>query len=174
MSGNATAFLTNLTTDVTLPDGTVLKAAMPVSAFRNIKGLAVSIRRKWGALGTYTQEVAFITRKLDTPDGSLAWSPPFFFVGRLFGVGITLGSMRSGNAYALLNDEAFASFSHPHASFSINADFLVDMNGSKIRRITMDSTSQSACVNTDARGGMMAKYFRLSALMVDWSCSCES
>ena len=53
--GQTIVFLNNLTTDMPQPDNTVHKAAMPLSAFRNVKALAICLRRKWGALGSYTE-----------------------------------------------------------------------------------------------------------------------
>jgi hypothetical protein len=167
-------FLNNLTTDERRPDGAVAhKAAMPLTAFQNVKALAVCLRRKWGALGSFTTEVAFITRKLVGPDGEVRWSAPYFMRASQVGLGLSLGWLQSGHCYALLNEQAVEAFSHPRSTFNVVGGFLVDMNGSRLRPLELDSSWSDMAVSTDAHGGTMAKYFRMKAMMVDLSLNGE-
>ena len=167
-SAKTMTFLTNLTSQQLDHGKVVRKPAMPLSAFRGVKGLAFCFRRKWGCIFSFQHEFGFVTAKITAPDGSISWSAPYFVEGRVFGAGLTLGHLESGVCLALMNDEALAGATRPRSVFGLKAQFLVDMDGASIREAEFDSTSLIDNVITDSRGGMVANYFRMKAMMVDF------
>ena len=165
------AFLNNLTQD---PNGQMTvagqpkKAAMPISAFAKPKALAFVFRKSYGFLGVgVLNEVGFITKKLVHPDGRVSWSAPYFLCGRGYSVGLTLGRLQTGYCLALLNDEAVDRCLARDLKFGASLKFFVDMDGAYIRPVRIDSTNETDNVLDDGHGGLMAKYFRLEAMMVD-------
>lgn len=168
-AGKIILFLNNLTSDVPHPKGGVQKAAMPTSAFKTVKALSFVFRRKWACLVSYQQDIGFLTRKITGPDG-ITWSSPYFMIGRSFGVGFTIGSLKSGICLALMNDEAVKSYSKKKYIMTVNGQFLVDMDGARIRPTKIDSTNVDDNVIGDGNSGaMLAKYFRMEAMMIDFS-----
>ena len=152
--------------------GVVQKAAMPITAFRGAKGFVFTHRRKYGFLfGSYQIDVGFITAKVVNEDGEITWSPPLFRQRRVFGIGPALGYLRGGTCLALLNDEAVLSQTQPEVSAQLRGRFLVDMNGSRIREIQLDSKLIEENVVKTKSGGLLAQYFRLRAMLVELSIS---
>lgn len=164
-------FLNNLTLDptgqVTLT-GQPKQAAMPISAFAKPKALAFVFRKSYGFLGVgVLTEIGFITKKLVHPDGSMSWSAPYFLRSRGYSVGLTIGRLQSGYCLALLNDEAVDRILASEVKFGANFRFFVDMDGAYVRPVRIDSTNETDNVIEDGHGGMIAKYFRLDAMMID-------
>lgn len=163
-------FLSNLTKVVPLPNNRVQKPAMPSTAFKGAKALAFAIRSKHGLLGSYQREMGFITKKIVNPDGSITWSAPLFMHSRYFGVGATAGYFRGGFCAAILDDTALEfCLKKKGILFNAKANFLVDMNGARMRPVHLDSSKVENVVASDARSGTRANYFRAHAMMVDWS-----
>ena len=161
-------FLNNLTSEHTDASGEVRKAAMPLTAFRGAKGFMIIHRRRYGLLlGSYQLDDGFLTVKRLTADGKETLSPPLFYRRRVFGIGPALGYLRGGTCLALLNDEAVQSQIKSDTSLQIKGRFLVDMNGSHIREIQLDSNLMEENVIQDSHGGMVAQYFRLKALLAE-------
>jgi len=167
-------FLNNLTSQQPVRGNIVRNAAMPLSAFKSVKALCFSFRRKWAFLGSYQIEKGFVTTKIVSNDGSIRWSAPLFVSGRLFGFGLAIGRQKSGYCLALLNDIALQNIIRSRKIFGLKGDFLVDMDGAYIRSTHMDSTAQDDVVICDSNGGMMARYFRMDALMIHYGLICES
>lgn len=113
--------------------------------------------------------MGFITRKLVAKDGSISWSAPLFTKGISLSLGITLGYLNCDICLALMNDDAIHAALGASFGCGITGDFLVDMNGAKLRKVQLDSTWTPDNVVTDRHGGMFAKYFRLTAMMIDAS-----
>lgn len=174
-SGRTINFLSTLTSQQPgEAAGPVRNAAMPISAFKGVKGLAFIFRKKWGCICSYQRQVGFVTTKIVGADGTITWSPPLFVNGRLFGLGIIIGRQRSGMCLALLNDQAVQTALKGQKLFKLNADFLVDMDGAYLRATNIDSTSADDNVVTDASGNMLARYYRTNAMMIDFSMECET
>ncbi len=165
------AFLNNLTLDPTgqvTHTGQPKKVAMPISAFAKPKALAFVFRKAYGFLGVgVLTEIGFITKKLVHPDGSVSWSAPYFLRSRGYSVGLTIGRLQSGYCLALLNDEAVERILAPEVKFGANFRFFVDMDGAYVRPVRIDSTNETDNVLEDGHGGLIAKYFRLEAMMID-------
>lgn len=162
-------FLNNLTTDQIVDANHVRKAAMPHSAFARAKALEFVFRKKYGFLLSYQYEAGFVTKKLVDEEGNITWSPPIFTKGRSVGVGVTAGRQLSGMCLALMNDEAVTNSTKPHYRMGLKGQFLLDMDGAAVKPVRLDSTSQADNVIVDPRGCMLAKYFRMEAMMVDFS-----
>lgn len=165
------AFLNNLTQD---PSGQMgqsgqpRKVAMPISAFAKPKALAFVFRKSYGiGIGGVLNEVGFITRKLVHPDGHISWSPPYFLTGRGYSVGLSIGRLTTGYCLALLNEEAVQRCLTRKVKFGAQFRFFVDMDGAYVRPVRIDSTNETDNVIDDGQGGLIAKYFRLEAMMVD-------
>eukprot|EP00890_Picochlorum_soloecismus_P001824 jgi/Picsp_1/2642/NSC_00872-R1_actin cortical patch component lsb4 len=162
-------FLNNLTTEQPVGDQRVKNAAMPYQAFTRAKALVFVFRKKWGFLGSYQSEVGFITKKLTAEDGTIRWSAPIFTKGNSVGLGLTIGRLQTGMCLALMNDEALVSASKATFRIGFKGQFLIDMDGAYLRAVRLDSTSQEDNVIIDGAGGMLAKYFRMEAMIVDFS-----
>ncbi|PRW50965.1 hypothetical protein C2E21_5465 [Chlorella sorokiniana] len=144
-------------------------AAMPKTAVVHAQGLAFVTRKKKGfVLGRTTERVVMIGKTV-LPDGQVVWSGPVFLKGRYWSLGVTGGFMRMRMCLAIMNDKGMAGVLRPHHNLGVNASFLVDMNGSSIRRLHTTSSGQSQVITDDA-GGMLAKYYLLEAGLVDLSC----
>lgn len=162
-------FLNNLAPEE-LGSGVVQeRAAMPHQAFYRAKALEFVFRKKFGVLLSYQTEYGFLTRKIVHEDGSISWSAPIFTKGRSLGVGFTIGRQSSGMCLALMNDEAVHNALKARGRVAFKGQFLIDMDGTYIRPIRLDSRCQADNVIVDADGGMLAKYFRMEALMIDFS-----
>ncbi|WPT18185.1 hypothetical protein PSENEW3_00006186 [Picochlorum sp. SENEW3] len=170
-SNEVVKFLNNLTSEQ--PDGLHgprQKAAMPHSAFAKPTALAFLFKRKWGCLVSIENETGFITRKIVDEEGNISWSAPYFTKGRGVGIGFSFGRLSSGICLALMNEEALDYALGKKGKFGANLQFLIDMDGAYIRSVSLDSTSQvDNVINIDSKGGLMAKYFRMQAMMVDFS-----
>jgi len=162
-------FLNNLTTEQPVDDRRVRNAAMPFQAFTRAKALVFVFRRKWGFLGSFQSEIGFITKKLTDEHGNIRWSAPIFTKGSSIGMGLTVGRLQSGMCLALMNDEALAGASKATFRVGFKGQFLIDMDGAYLRAVRLDSTSQEDNVIIDGAGGMLAKYFRMEAMIVDFS-----
>lgn len=162
-------FLNNLTTEQPVGDQRVRNAAMPYQAFTRAKALVFVFRKKWGFLGSFQSEIGFITKKLTDGDGNIRWSAPIFTKGKSIGIGLTIGRLQSGMCLALMNDEALASASKATFRVGFKGQFLLDMDGAYLRAVRLDSTSQEDNVIMDGSGGMLAKYFRMEAMILDFS-----
>lgn len=161
-------FLNNLTMEQTSGKNKK-KAAMPYSAFARPKALAFFFRRSYGFLLAGMQsEIGFITKKIvDQETGEVRWSAPYFMKGHGVSVGFTLGKLQSGLCLALMNDEALDNSLQSNIKFGAKFRFLVDMDGAYIRPVMLDSTAMEDNVIEDGHGGLIAKYFRMQAMMVD-------
>lgn len=161
-------FLNNLTMEQT-SGKTKRKAAMPYSAFAKPKALAFFFRRSYGFLLAGAQnEIGFITRKITDKDtGVIRWSAPYFMKGHGLSIGFTLGKLQSGLCLALMNDQALEHSLQSNIKFGSKCRFLIDMDGAYIRPVMLDSTAMEDNVIEDGHGGLMAKYFRLHAMMAD-------
>lgn len=168
-AGRTITFLTNLTTEVPLPGNRVKKAAMPMSAFRGAKALAFVFRTKYGFLGSYQQEVAFVTRKIVAANGALTWSAPLFLRSHSVGLGVTLGYFRGGFCTAILDDKALEYCLTNRYIPTARGTFLIDMNGAKVRGVTLDSAALDNNVTSSAVQGTRANYFRAEAMLMDFS-----
>ena len=144
--------------------------AMPSTAFKGAKALAFAIRSKHGLVGSYQREMGFLTKKIQHPDGTVSWSPPVFMHSRYFGIGATAGYFRGGFCAAILDDVALDFvLKRKGLLFAAKANFLVDMNGARIRPVNLDSSKVENVVASDARSGTRANYFRAHAMIMDWS-----
>lgn len=68
-----------------------------------------------------------------------------------------------------MNEEAIQNLLSSRIKPKFGAEFLVDMNGAAIRKTHIDSSWSDDNVVSDGRGGLLAKYFRLEAMLVDLS-----
>lgn len=168
-AGRSITFLTNLTTEVPLPGNKVKKAAMPLSAFRGAKALAFVFRTKYGFLGSYQKEVAFVTRKIVHPNGTVSWSAPLFLRSHSLGLGVTLGYFRGGFCTAILDDTALKFCLNNRLITTARGTFLIDMNGARVRGVSLDSASLDNNVSSSAVQGTRANYFRAEAMLMDFS-----
>ena len=163
-------FLNNLTMEQKVGKVTQ-KAAMPHSAFARPTALAFIFRRKYGFVGVSMQtDIGFITKKIvNEATGEISWSAPFFIKGRGFGVGLTVGKLQSGLCLALMNEPALDHSLQKEIKFGAQVQFLVDMDGAYLRSVRLDSTGMADNVIEDGHGGLIAKYFRMEAMLVDFS-----
>jgi len=97
----------------------------------------------------------------------VSWSAPYFLRGRGFSIGLTLGRLQTGYCLALLNEEAVERSLKRDVKVGAQFRFFVDMDGAYIRPVRIDSTNETDNVIDDGHGGLIAKYFRLEAMMVD-------
>lgn len=146
-------------------------AAMPKTAIYHSQGLAFISRRKKGALLSVSSERVVLVWKKSMPDGSTVWSGPIFLKGKSWGAGFTVGFLNMRLCLALMNSKGLDSVLCPHHATAFNASFFVDMNGSKVRPIRTSSAGASTQVQTDAQGGMHARYYLLEACIVDISAN---
>lgn len=167
-AGKMITFVSNLTSERMLPDGTVVKPAMPLSAFLGARALVFLFRRKIGLLGSYEWEFGFITQKIVGLDGSISWSPPYFIHGRTFGLGLTVGHFTIGLCIALLDEAAVHHALSPRTFVTAKGLFLVDMDGARVRGTKFDSTSQEDNV-TYSKAGTSASYYRADAMLIELS-----
>lgn len=167
-------FLNNLTMEQT-SGNSKKKAAMPYSAFAKPKALAFFFRKSYGFLLVGGQsEIGFITRKIVNQEtGQIRWSAPYFMKGHGVSIGFTLGKLQSGLCLALMNDQALDHSLQSNIKFGSKFRFLIDMDGAYIRPVMLDSTAMEDNVIEDGHGGLIAKYFRMQAMMadmtLDWS-----
>lgn len=143
--------------------------------FSTLKGIAIKYKSKYGALLTRTTERGFVIRKLTGPGGEIRWSAPVFLQGSAMGAGLSGGYRKSRTCIALANDQAVQSALRSQSEFGPCVHFLLDMNGTRIKRAHFDSSDQASqtAVSQDRHGGMTAKYYQVDAAMVDISVEGE-
>ncbi|KAL4444081.1 hypothetical protein ABPG75_011818 [Micractinium tetrahymenae] len=145
-------------------------AAMPKTAVVHAEGLAFVRRKKKGAIFGVTKERVALIKRTALPDGTVVWSAPVFLRAKSYSLGLTGGFFRMEICMAIMNDKGMHSVLRPHRNLGFNAAFLVDMNGSSVRRLHTSSSGAQSQVTMDKDGGMMAKYYLMEAGMVDLSC----
>lgn len=166
----ALRLLSDLTDTAIVGPDSIRLPAMPKSALLHTQGLACIYRRKAGLLLSRTKAQGFIIKRIVRPDGTSTWSAPVFVRGRGFGLGLTAGVSRTFFCGALMNTAAFERELRQQCSASVACSFLVDMNGSYLRKTVFDSsTAGPSEVVTHDGGAMTATYFRGTAMLVDGS-----
>uniref|UniRef100_A0A1D1ZPZ5 Ysc84 actin-binding domain-containing protein n=1 Tax=Auxenochlorella protothecoides TaxID=3075 RepID=A0A1D1ZPZ5_AUXPR len=169
-ANKAVLFLQQLTTIQQTGEGLKVPT-MPKSAVVSAEGIAIKYKSKYGALLTRTTERGFVIRKLTGPGGEIRWSAPVFLQGSAMGAGLSGGYRKSRTCIALANDQAVQSALRSQSEFGPCVHFLLDMNGTRIKRAHFDSSDQASqtAVSQDRHGGMTAKYYQVDAAMVDIS-----
>lgn len=133
------------------------------------QGIAVLTRNKYGAFFTVENEHGFLIKKISGPRGSVRWSAPVFLRGSFMGAGFTGGYTKYRTCVALANEQAVESALRGRSSFGPSVHFLLDMNGTRIRRARFDSNDVGTAYEEDKYGGKTANYYQVEAAMVDVS-----
>lgn len=133
------------------------------------QGIAVLTRNKYGALVTVENEYGFLIRKLAGPRGEIRWSAPVFLRGHFMGAGFSGGYQKYRTCVALANEQAVESALRGRSAFGPSVHFLLDMNGTRIRRARFDSNDVGTAYEEDRYGGKTANYYQVEAAMVDVS-----
>ncbi|KAK2080383.1 hypothetical protein QBZ16_000236 [Prototheca wickerhamii] len=157
----AVLFLQQLTSAQLDADGVTKNPTMPASAIVSSQGIAVLTRNKYGALVTVENEYGFLIRKLAGPRNEIRWSAPVFLRGHFMGAGFSGGYQKYRTCVALANEQA--------RLWPVGALFLLDMNGTRIRRARFDSNDVGTAYEEDRYGGKTANYYQVEAAMVDVS-----
>ncbi|KAL4430954.1 hypothetical protein ABPG75_006210 [Micractinium tetrahymenae] len=145
-------------------DIVVRVGAMPKSAVAHAEGLAFIFRRKAGALLTFGHErCLLIARVAGENGGEAGWSAPLFCRGRTLGLGLSAGWMEMQVCWAIEGQANIQDLLKPQSLAGVNAAFLIDMNGARIRPVRRSAGSTVGAT----RGGLIAKYFITQACMVD-------
>lgn len=86
------------------------------------------------------------------------------------------GYTKARTCLALANGQAVDSFLKGKSEFGPAVHFLLDMNGSRIKRASFDSSEHQDMtkVERDKFGGVTARYFQVEAAMIDVSIQGES
>lgn len=161
--------LEELTTATRVGPDKVKIPAMPKSAVRHTQGLAIMKKIKRGCVLSMTQEHAFVINKVVGDDGNIRWSAPVFMRGSAYGVGLTFGYMTTWTCLALMNDKSLESATTKRGDWGFNWNFLLDMDASRIKKVSIDSAAADSQVVTDRFGGMLAKYYIVDAALLDLS-----
>ena len=135
----------------------------------NSQGIAVLTRNKYGALVTVENEYGFLIRKLAGPRNEIRWSAPVFLRGHFMGAGFSGGYQKYRTCVALANEQAVESALRGRSAFGPSVHFLLDMNGTRIRRARFDSNDVGTAYEEDRYGGKTANYYQVEAAMVDVS-----
>lgn len=163
-------FLNDLTDAKQVGPDMVKVPAMPKSAIGHSQGLAIITRQKGGLLLSATHERGYILGKVTTPDGFTVWSGPVFTKGASYGLGLTLGRMKSRLCLALMNEKSLERATQPKRDFGLSWQFLLDMDASRVKGTSFDSSlAGPSQILSDASGGMLAKYYIVEAAMIDVS-----
>ncbi|PSC68298.1 hypothetical protein C2E20_8142 [Micractinium conductrix] len=139
---------------------------MPKSAVTVAQALAFIFRRKRGALLGLSRERAFVVARKDDGEGGTAWSGPVFCKGGTLSLGLTAGWLDLRACWAIEGHEGMHQILQKHSLSGLNASFLLNMNSTYLRPLRPTGGS---VVDRGRRGGMVAKFFMVEAMLVDLS-----